>query len=393
MNHSLLAPSSAATWLACHGSVIMRASAGLPSETSDAAEEGTAAHFVASTILETIKDGRTTAQTPAQWAEWLGVDPDGTTITEDMVKGALLYVDYIIDNDLLNDESLIEAKLEIPSIHPDCYGFVDFVGFKGGEIHVVDFKYGFANVDAFKNKQLIAYYAGVADLIGLNGLEDQSTKVVFHIVQPRCFHGDGPIKKWATRASDLRGEVNKLSAAAHEAMGSSPTTASGTQCRYCPARHCCESSRRAAVAGIAYRDVATPHPLTDQALAFELPDLRNAVADLKYRLEALEEEAVARIKAGKTITGVTAVPRLGQRKFTVDSESVFSLGEIAGVSLKTDPSPVTPAEAERRLMKAGMSKKEASEYLSSIVKTPSIGMKIQIDDGAIAEKVFSKETV
>lgn len=387
MPHALLAPSSADVWSVCTGSVLLTAT--IPDVENEQAAEGTAAHWVGQQILQDSVENE--AASAASFEHLLGnADPAGTLITKEMVAGAKLYADHIHGLDIDFSNYRIEQHVEIPRIHPtECAGTPDFWGMTAKALHIVDFKFGFGNVEIFENKQLVCYYCGIIDELNI---ADSDLKVVFHIVQPRCFSGDGPIKTWEVNAEDLRGLINQLSAAAHTALGTDVEVVSGNQCKHCRARHSCESSRQAAVAAIEYRNAATPHPLTDQALAYELPALENALKALKYRKESLEDEAIARMGAGTNLLGLSMKPTFGHRAWTMETNAIQGMAKMVNkdLDLLKDPELVTPAEAERRLKKTGMTAKAANEMLSGLAEKPSRGMKISINTGEDARKVFSQ---
>ena len=388
MAHALLAPSSADVWSQCPGSVVLRS---MVAETNTPeSEEGTAAHWVAEQLLrDAVENERVSA---ASFEHLLGnAAPNGVLITREMLSGAKMYVDYVHSLDIDFSNYNIEQMVTCFAIHLECWGTPDFFGVaikvadRKPILHVVDFKFGHGEVEVFENKQMLCYYSGIMDHLEIG---DMDLTVVFHLVQPRCFHGNGPISTWEVEATELRAAVNQLSSAAHKAMGSAEVT-SGNQCRHCPARHACEASRRAAVAAISYTNAATPDPLTDEALAYELPTLVNAIKALEYRKDALENEAVARMGAGRNIPNLSMKQAYGNRAWTAETDTVQFLAEMSGVSFYADPALVTPAEAERRLKAAGLSNKEATEALEGLVAKPSRGMKLSINTGDLARKAFS----
>ena len=389
MSHSLLAPSSASVWVRCPGSVTMRAQAGLPSETNDAAEEGTAAHWLAASIL-----GQEGSDYPGDTDYYLRnwtQDPAGTLITEDMVHSVLYYLDYLKMQGLLDGTFFVEDRIDIQSLHTGCYGTADFWRPPQGNdlvLDIVDFKHGRGNVEAFENWQLLTYFAGVMDALQVeHGVLDTELTVRLHVIQPRHF-GDRE-KVWEQKASDLRGYVNMLRAAAENALGSDPRVASGHHCKHCPARHCCPAAQKAAVEAIRFVDSATPHPLTEEALGYELPALINAIKALEYRKESLEEEAIARIRAGKNIPYVNVKHGTAQRKWKKTAAEVIRLGAISGADFKMPVDAVTPAEAVRQLKKAGMTEKDALTYLDAVIDKPKGKLKAVIDDGFKARKTFT----
>ena len=392
MAHARLAPSSAAVWSVCPGSVLMKEQVPEPPQDNAAAMEGTAAHWVAEQVLRDAVENQTvtTKTFPAAG----DTAPNGVIVTEEMEAAAVLYADFIDELSIEFVNYNIEKHVQCPSIHPtDCAGTPDFFGFDGTDLHIVDYKYGHGAVEVFENKQLLCYYAGIMDETGVAGIGDQDITVHFHIVQPRSYSGDGPVKTWTTAATALRPLINQLSAAAHRAMGENPLTASGNQCMHCPARHSCESSRQAAAAAIEYQNEATPYPLTDDALAYEYPVLVNAIKALQYRLDSLYAEAVSRMGAGRPLFGLTMKQSYGLRAWTADFDTIQGMGKMLNkdVDLAKAPELVSPAEAEKRLMKAaGLTKKAATEMLSGFAEKPARGMKVSIDTGAEARKVFSK---
>ena len=392
MSHALLAPSSADQWFYCNGSVLLNSMIQQPD--GPEAAEGTAAHWVAEQILQDAVANE--AVSNASWEHLLGnADPAGTLLTKEMIAGAKLYADHIHGLNISFANYNIERHVQIPRIHEQCAGTPDFWGIEPkpiGErpiLHIVDFKFGFGNVEIFENKQLICYFCGIIDELNI---ADTELKVVFHIVQPRCFSGDGPVKTWEVKASDLRGIVNQLSTAAHKALGESPEVVSGNQCKHCPARHSCESSRQAAAAAIEFRNTATPNPLTDQALAYELPALDNAIKALQYRKDSLEDEAAARMAAGRSLIGLGMKQKFGNRAWTQSTEAIQGLGTMLNSNLTADPKLVSPLEAEKRIKAANpkMTAKEIKEMLSGLAEKPSRGMKISYNTGEEARKVFSQ---
>lgn len=387
MGHALLAPSSADVWTKCPGSVMLRSMTATTN--TPESEEGRAAHWVAEQILQDAVENE--AVSSASWGHFVGnASPDGTMITKEMIEGAVFYANYVHSLGVEFPQYNIERTVTCFSIHQECWGTPDFFGIRhtedGVELHVVDFKFGHRDVPAFENKQLLCYYVGILDELGIG---DQDLTVTFHIVQPRCFHGEGQLKTWTFRGSDVRGLVNSISAAAHKALGAAEVV-SGNQCRYCPARHSCEASRRTAAEAISYADEANPHPITDEALSYELPVLVNAIRALQYRKEALEEEAEARMRAGKSLQNISMKPRFGQRDWNADPEEIQILAEMSGVSFLKDPELVTPAEAERRLKHVGLSAADATAAIEGLIVKPNRGMKISITSSEDARKAFSQ---
>ena len=394
MSHSILAPSSADVWFECAGSVLM--SAMFPEAETDETREGTAAHWVAAAILREWKDAGTSA--PIMHSQYLGQpDPAGTIITNAMLEGAEMYareIAFVCDEygwGYLHIEDMVAA----PQVHEQSYGTCDAWAYfpQVIRLHIWDFKFGHLDVPAFENKQLLNYYAGISNELGGNFNEPEAV-VVMQAVQPRCFTHNGPIKEWEVSATDLRGWVNQLNAAAHAALGPDPLTTSGKQCRYCPARHGCKSARDAAMAGVDYIHRVIPDVLTDDAVSYELATLTDASKAIAYRLDAIKEEAAGRLMAGKVIPGFRMEAGSGNRKWTQDAGAIVALGSLMGANLLKDPEAVTPAEAGKRLRAViqpdgkKLTEKAAEAMLDTLVSRPSSGMKVVQDSGTEARRIF-----
>lgn len=383
MSHALLAPSSASTWVKCPGSVILRATGGIETGTPEA-EDGQAAHELAEMAAFPLTNEQIDGHVG-------GTASNGVIYTQEMAEGAKLYRDVLEEHHAFNSGNLaLEEHLDMPDIHQECNGTPDSNWALANHIYICDFKFGHGIVDVFENWQLMCYASGVLSKYNINGHQDQHTKVTMLIVQPRSFSAEGPVREWTVTASDLRGYFNQLRTAAETALGHEPVVKSGLQCRYCLGRHACESARQAAVKAVEIINVATPTPLTNEALAVELPALDNAMKQLQYRRDALLEEAENRIGKGQNIPGLARQPIQGQRKWDGELKTVLSLGKMVGANLQKDPEPVTPAEAERRLKKCGLSAKDASAMVAPMTTRPSSGFKVVIDDGSKARKTFTK---
>lgn len=374
-------------------------SAIFPEAETDETREGTAAHHVATLILQDWKDNG--ASIPILHAALLGqADPAGTIITNVILEGAEMYAREIA---FICDEwgwgyLHIEDRVEAPLIHAESFGTVDAWAYFStpNRLYIWDFKFGHLDVPAFENMQLVNYYSGIINQLGIN---DRAVKVVMQAVQPRCFTQNGPIKEWVVTGSDLRVHVNQLHSAAHKALGPDPLCISGRQCRYCPARHGCTAAGDAAMAGVDYTYRAIPQVLTDDAVSFEWATLTDAKRAIEYRLEAIDEEADGRMRAGSNLRGLTLKAKSARRKWTEEAPAavIQSLGTaMGGANLLKDPQAHTPAEVVKRLRAVAqpdgskLSVKAAEALIDTFVERPSSGMKVVQDDGTEARRIFSQ---
>lgn len=298
--HAFLAPSSAGCTVNC--AAAPRLQALYPeAEDSEAAREGTAAHWVGAHLL-----------TGAEAEAYLGaVAPNGVIVDSAMIEAAEIWADDVHGYDAIKDAPLyIERYLPCLSLDP--------TGRNGGTpdawawivkprrqivIPVWDFKYGHGLVDVFENWQLINYAAAILEACGVNGLDDQDIHFDFRIVQPRASHMDGVIRSWIVRASDLRARFNILAAAYAQALLPDGPAKPGSWCRtsYCSAAHACEALQRASYHVVEFTRRGRPHELTPQALGLELKTLAEAKAMIDARVDALKEQATVLLKTGKQV--------------------------------------------------------------------------------------------
>jgi len=369
--HARLSPSAASRWVKCPGSVPLAAR--FP-ETgcSDAAEEGTASHWIGSETLS----GRGKAV-----GAWVGVKaPNGIVIDMEMVDGAYVYVEAVKQAAGVQQVLTVEQPVTCMPVHPECWGTPDLFYWSAGgkELHVWDYKYGYGIVEPYENWQLICYAAGI--MTGLTGDQDRQTTVCLHIVQPRPFHRDGAVREWRINGADLRGYINRLSLAAHQAVSATPCTASGAHCRYCAARHACPTLALSCYAAIDYIGQAQPEELTVEAMAMEYKVLERISVLIKSRLSAHESRMIGMIKAGGSVPGYTIDYGTGHAKWTKPVAEIIALGKMMGLELAAEPQAVTPAKA----IKAGLDEVLVKAYS----ERPQTGMKLLAVGNSLANRVF-----
>jgi hypothetical protein len=376
--HSILAPSSAAIWVNCPGSIGM--SDGIVQEPTDETREGEAVHWLAESALTngmfTLTD--TTIGITA---------PNGVIITSEMIDVAITYVEFV---NTMPGKLNIEDQAVMPEIHDQCWGTPDAWSFDTDSLtlHLADLKYGHSAVDVKENPQLVAYAIGALRKVTNNRpLHDLGIKVNFTIVQPRCYDGNGPIKQWSTTAVNLRGYVNSMNVAAHEALSENSHVVVGSHCKYCLGRHRCPSLL-AAGAGIAdYAGSMRHYELPAIALAYEIEVLRHASNILKYRLDAIETEALSRLKDGQSIPGLAIEHGMGRNKWLKPNDEVITMCELMGVDVKAPEVPITPTQTIAKFKKNDVDPDVIKSYYGRMPTSA----KLVLDDGSKAKEIFSKE--
>lgn len=314
------------------------------------------------------------------------VAKNGVPLTEEMLEASQLYVD-VIDRDLaacgIDRRWLrVEQRVYMPRIHPLNDGTPDtwFYAEHLRTIYLYDFKFGHDFVDAFENLQCVDYVEGVAELLGIDGMTDQATKVVIRVIQPRNFDRDGPVRTWEVTLSDLRPYFNRLRNQAEKAMKEKPEAVVGDYCRHCPGRAKCNTLQREGYKAAALGQEQTPLTMPPEALVLELRMLKKAEGALKARISGLEAEAESRGRFnGERMPGCRWEDTYGRERWKVPPEQVIAMGAAMSVNL-AKPGTLTPIQA----VKAGM----PASIVDAFREKPHMGVKLVLDDGRHARKVF-----
>ena len=247
-------------------------------------------------------------------------------------------------------------------------------------MHIIDYKFGHEYVDEFENWQLINYAAGLFDLYQIDGKADEWTTVTMTIVQPRCYHRDGPVRRLTVRASELRGHINQLRMAAEAAHEANPVATVNPKCKHCSGRHACEPYQRSALQAADLSMRSVPLDLTPVAMGLELAMLKRAQAAMDGRISGLEASIDAQIRQGQRVPGWCLEPTEGRTAWSVPAQEVAILGDMYGVALRKD-AVITPKQAE----KAGIPAEIVKEYSFN----PPGAQKLVPETSTQLRKIFS----
>lgn len=316
---SLLRPSSAARRVACPGSHKLELL--YPQEQSEAAIEGTQAHAVAEALYKN--------QPLPQYA------------SDEMIEGAHLYVNHL--RSIAGNAAVLEQRIHIQSIHPNCFGTPDAYYFHDNVLHIWDYKFGFGQVEVFANYQLIEYASGI--IHDVLKLRDDSIEVNFYIVQPRGFHKDGRIRTWPFSVSGLIPFFNILKHTEREALSDNAFCNPSPECKYCKARHSCVALQESALSAVELSREAMPFDLNATQLGNELRILHQAAKLLDARITGLTEQAISFIKKGNNIPHYQLKPMSGRKVWTIPIDEVIAMGELLGEKLEKPRDVITPTQA------------------------------------------------
>lgn len=322
--HARLSPSGAHRWMACPGSVVLEAD--YPDTGSLYADEGTAAHTLASWCLEDGMDadqylggeivvGERKFVVDTAMADYV---QDYVKLVRDYAKGGSLFVEQRVPIGHLTGET-------------DAGGTSDAVVLHRNEMVVIDLKYGMGvKVYAEDNPQLMMYALGAYEQFGL-AWEGDTVTMVIH--QPRLNH----VAEWSIPLAvllDFAAQVRDAAATVAEALSvadigvDSYLNPGEKQCRFCKAKASCPALR-AEVADVVH-SAATLDDFAD--LVPQVPDSQTgdnylSVAMSKVDLveqwcKAVRAEVERRLLAGQTVEGYKLVEgKRGNRKWRSEAEA------------------------------------------------------------------------
>ena len=335
--HATLSPSKAARWLACPGSV--REEARYPEPPSGpGAIDGTHSH----TLLEHCIKGN------GDPLKMIGVklkDHEGEfTIDAERAARVRLALDYVQRQAGFVGQLVAERRVSPAYLlgRDDLDGTCDVTIVTPEELEIIDYKDGMNEVEAKDNPQLELYALGALASYGLpvNG-DYPFTTVRTTIIQPKmAIKGKPAITSHELTVPELMGKIGKFVAGAAATDRPDAPLVAGAHCKYCKHKSC------ATRAGNVMKEIgmAFPNVAEGQAVAAINPvtELSQQAADLdpnpmsadkiaqimlaaplvRQMIEAVEEEALRRLKAGGKIPGLKVVHGRGSRSWALPEDEM-----------------------------------------------------------------------
>lgn len=353
--HAKLSPSKAYRWLACPGSV--REEARYPDEPSGpAAADGTHTHSLLEHCIKGNGD-------PLKMVGIKLKDHEGEFVVDrgraERVATALEYISS-------RHGGLVVAERKVSTSHltgrSDMDGTCDVQIALPDTLEVIDYKDGMNEVTAEGNAQLELYALGALAAFKqpVNGTYPFD-KVRLTIIQPKmAIRGAPVVSSHEMTIGEMMGKIGKFVVGAAATDQPDAPLVSGSHCKYCKHKSC--STR----AGEVMKEVGMMFPVIE---ANPVTELSQQAADLepntmapekiaqiilaaplvRQMIEAVEEEALRRLKAGHTIPGLKIVHGRGARSWALPNDEMaaklIGMGIPKGVVYETKL--VTVAKAEK----------------------------------------------
>lgn len=325
-----LSPSKAHRWLVCPGSMHVTAE---DPETEWAAE-GTRKHAVLKLVLsgEPVLAGDTIDTEAGPYKVPLEVLEQCHEVREFIEQYESTHAGWTVET-----ETRVEIGTHIwPGMTPgDCAGTTDATAYSYEELLVMDAKFGFVQVEARGNPQLMLYACGLVAEIPF-----PIKWVTLCIAQPD-YDGLMVFREHRLTVEELRAwAFDQLHVVEEIRAGSYRLQADDHACRYCPARTQCPA-RLKALDDFSHAEWLQERPLEE--LLPLLPRLRAICKDL-------EQRAMADLNSGKVIRGYKLVASKSKRKWSTDNEAEVISGIVTQVIPPGEPVPHLDVFFEKKLM-------------------------------------------
>ena len=314
-NHALLSASSSNRWLHCTPSAFIETR--YEDTSSDAADQGTAAHELAEHKLRALLDEPTTR-------------PESDWQDEEMEDHTDAYADHVMAELAQAKDTnpaaflSIEERLDFSHIVPDGFGTGDAIIVGDGTMTIVDLKYGKGvEVSAEGNPQMRLYALGA---LRAYDMIYNITQVKMVIFQPRLRNisvDEITVQELEAWARDVVVPRAKLAAVGEGQL------APGDWCTFCKHAPQCPAVREQYFDIVPTDDDVPTAPPPDTLTEEQIATIIAHSGELKKWLGKVEKYALDQANAGHKYPGLKLVEGRSIRRFT-DTDAVAKAVEGAG---------------------------------------------------------------
>lgn len=357
--HSKIGASSYYRWKACPGSV--RESEGIEQKESEYAKAGTIAHGLGEAMLRDYFYQEGKPNIPPNYAS-------------EELKAVQMYVEFIKKEVLAHECRLdknhiqLEHRFQLASVHEGLYGTADCVYYSEKErvLYVCDYKHGAGIPVEVENNLQLQYYA-LGALLSTN-LPCNEVEIV--VIQPRCSHVEGNIRRWRFSSIDLLDFAAQLRRDALATEDPNAPLIPGEHCRFCPAAatKCAALKQKALTAA---KEEFNPAQAIDSAKLKEALDILPA---LEAWIKNVREVAYQEACHGREPEGYKLVAKRATRKWVDEKKAAKELDLLLASNAIYNMKLKSPAQVEKLL---GKGKKK---ILNDLVTSESSGYVLVTQD-------------
>jgi hypothetical protein len=332
--HAQLSPSKAYRWLACPGSV--REESRYPDEPSGpSAIDGTHTHSLLEHCIKNSGD-------PMRMVGIKMKDHEGEFVVDrDRADRVTVALHYITKQRGMLGTVIPEQRVHLRHLvgRDDMDGTCD-VQIKTPEVlEIIDYKDGMNEVEAKDNPQLELYALGALAAYGMpvNG-DYPFTAVRMTIIQPKvAMKGKPPITSHELTVPEIMCKIGKFVAGAAATDAPDAPLVSGAHCKYCKHKSCAtraqDTMKEVGMMFPTISETVTVNPVTElsqQAADLDpntmspekISQIMLAAPLVRQMIEAVEEEALRRLKAGGKIPGLKVVHGRGSRSWALPEDEM-----------------------------------------------------------------------
>ena len=188
----------------------------------------------------------------------------------------------------------------------------------------------------------------------------------------------------------LKHYVADIKISAQRAMFGSADAEPGTHCRYCRARFKCDALQKTSMNIIDVINRNAPQVLSGNTLAFEYSLLTRATKLLQYRTDALKEQVIAELQAGKVLPGWVLEQSYGRKSWSKDTPTADIIADMDfwGLDIRKPDNIDTPTQVMAKIKKAKLPIEPSD--IGYYIKTPKTGFKIVEDTESKIRASFAK---